>query len=708
MAKEKKVREKKVKPVKQAKQPKQPKQAKQSKKKKGIGMSIRAQLTIGFLIPLLLVVAVGTFAYQKASSGMLNNYQDSAQTALQMTVKLLDYGFTTVNNDSIQIFNDTNVKDYVSDTYKDDIPSKSKALTQAESLINSKVNSNDFIQNIYIITADNLNDISNSTGKGSKDGYYEKFMAESKAVAEAKDKADSWVGEHPVIDERFLTSTDNYIMAQYRMVSTKNACVVIDISGAQIESVLEDLNLGEGSIISFLTYDDRELTIDNANGFSFVDKDYYLQAKQGEENFYSDYVEVDGVEYLFMYGRCEANRSAICSLTPKSVLMQEANDIRTGIIFGVIVSAIVVLGVGMTIVTGINSKMGSIIKRLSKVAEGDLTVDARINDRAEFGKLSGHIMEVVSNTKELIGKVKDTSGQVHASVGNVKTVGDQLANSSTYVQGITEEIAEGVNTQAEDMQNCLYKMDSLSEKIIQAGDSVREMEKLADSTKEMIVKSTTGVNELSGQAAETGQIMTSLEEKMEVLNTSMQSIRELVNAIDSISESTTLLSLNASIEAARAGEAGRGFAVVADEIKKLADNSKQSSEEIADMIDNLQVVFAETKEASNKAGDIVKVQESTVEEIRGLFAQMSGNMELLLKNINQNISDMSEMDAYRKDTLISFENISAVSEETAASTASVSDTMNSQAEHVGELIQATGELEEKMTELLKAIERFNV
>ncbi|MBQ6696328.1 MAG: methyl-accepting chemotaxis protein [Lachnospiraceae bacterium] len=695
MAKEKKVRTKAVK-------------KQRTEKKKGFGISIRTQLFVGFLIPMVLVVAVGAFAYQKASEGMLSNYQESAQTALQMTVKLLDYGFTTVDAASMQIFNDTNVKDYVSETYKNDIVERSNVYKQSQKLVDSTRNSNEFISDVMIVTADNLDDVSTSSPKGKKNGYYDSFKQESAAAIESKDKTESWLSGHPVVDERFHTSTDNYILSQYRLVSTKNACVVIDISSAKIKSILEDLKLGEGSIISFVTANDRELAMDSQSGFVFADKEYYTLAKNAEEGFYSDFVMMDGVEYLFMYGRCEANKSAVCSLTPKSALMQAATDIRNGIIVGVLLSSIVVLIVGLTIFTGISSKMGNIIKRLSKVSEGDLTVDMRIHDRAEFGKLSGHIMEVVSNTKELIGKVKDTSGQVSDCVGNVKAVGDELANSSVYVQGITDEIAEGVNTQAEDMQNCLYKMDSLSEKIIRTGDNVREMEKLADGTKEMIVKSTAGVNELSGQAAETGTIMNSLEEKMEVLNTSMQSIRELVNTIDTIAESTTLLSLNASIEAARAGEAGRGFAVVADEIKKLADSSKQSSEEITNMIDNLQVVFAETKEASNKAGDIVKVQENTVEDIKALFVQMSGNMEMLLNNINQSISDMNEMDDYRKDTLISFENISAVSEETAASTTTVSETMNNQSEHVDRLLVATTELEEKMTELVTAIERFTV
>lgn len=704
MAKEKKIRTKAPK-----KQPKAKKERTQEKKQgTGLGLSIRSQLIIGFLVPMLLVIGVGAFAYQKASEGMVSNYQESAQTALQMTVQLLDYGFTTVDSASLQLFNNTDVKDYVSGTYKNDIVEENKVFKQAQKLVDSTRNSNEFISDVTIVTGDDLNDMSTSSAKGNKTGYYDKFKAEAKAAIDAKDKVDSWLSDHPVLDERFHTSTNNYILAQYRLVSTKTACVVIDISSAKIKSVLEDLNLGEGSIISFVTANDRELALDSQLSFTFADKEYYALAKAAEEGFYSDFVDVDGTEYLFMYGRCESNKSAICALTPKSVLMQAATEIRNGIIFGVLLSSIVVLGVGITIFTGISSKMGSIIKRLSKVAEGDLTVDARINDRAEFGKLSGHIMEVVSNTKELIGKVKDTTGQVNDCVGNVTTVGDELANSSVYVQGITGEIAQGVNMQAEDMQNCMYKMDSLSEKIIQTGENVREMEKLADSTKEMIVKSTTGVNELSGQAVETGQIMDSLEGKMEVLNASMQSIRELVDTIDSISEATTLLSLNASIEAARAGEAGRGFAVVADEIKKLADNSKQSSEEIANMIDNLQVVFAETKEASNKAGDIVKVQEHTVEDIKGLFVQMSSNMEMLLGNIGKSIVDMNEMEEYRKDTLSNFENISAVSEETAAATEAVGETMNAQSKHADELRKATGELVEKMTELMSAIEKFNV
>ncbi|MGN1146789.1 MAG: methyl-accepting chemotaxis protein [Lachnospiraceae bacterium] len=678
------------------------------KKGRRFCLSIRSQLILGFLIPVLAVIGVGTFAYRKAEDGMLKNYGESAQTALQMTVKLLDYGFCTVDTDSMQIFNDNNVKDFASDTYKNDMALKTEALTQAELLIKSKQNSNEFIKDIIIVTADNLNDIATLTGKGDNTGYYDRFMEASKSILEADDKADRWVGEHPILDERFRTSTDSYICAQYRMVSTKNACVIIDVSTEKIKSILKDLNLGDGSIISFLTWDGRELALDTASGFSFADKSYYEEAKAGEESFYSDIVEENGEEYLFMYGRCESNRAAICALTPKSVLMKEASTIKTGIVFGVLLSCVIVFTVGFGIFMGINGKMQNIMKRLARVSEGDLTVDVRIKDRAEFGILSGRMMDVVSNTKELVAKVKDTSKQVSEAAGRVKGVGDELAATNSYVQGITVEIAEGVNTQAEDTQNCLSKMDSLSEKIIQTGESVREMEKLADNTKDVIERSTSEVNCLSSQAQETGRIMDTLSEKMQVLNASVENIRVLVGAIDSISEETTLLSLNASIEAARAGDSGKGFAVVADQIKKLADSSKKSSEKIAGVIDKLQIVFDETKEASGKAGEIVQTQKTAVEGIRDSFGQMSSNMEVLLRNIERSICDMDEMDEYRKDTLTSFESISAVSEQTAASSESVSETMSNQSRCVDELLLATNELERKRKELLRAIDKFIV
>lgn len=694
--------------MKNEKKNKEPKRKAEKKQKKGWMPGLKLQLIIGFMIPVCIVALVGNYAYNKAAEGMLNNYEESARTAIQMTTALLDFGFQSVDSDSIQIFNDSGLKDYVSDTFKNDPSEKNNVYTKAETLIRTKQNSNTFIQDIIVVTADNLNDVATVSGKGDKTGFYQKFMEESKAYTDAADKAKAWAGEHSILDERFGTSLENYICAQYRMVNSKNACVIVDVSKNKIKEILNDLSLGEGSIIAFVTADGRELNTNTESDFIFFDKEYYQTASQKEEENYSCYIEYNGEEYLFMYGRCATNLSSICAITPKASLMEEAISMRKGIYLWVIVSCIIVLIVGMIILLGISRKMGGITKRLKKVSEGDLTVDMRISDRAEFGRLAQHIMDTISNTKHLIGKVKDMSGQVSHSVNAVKESGERLKSSTAHIEEAMGEIVNGVGQQALDAERCLEKTEALSQKILGTSESVKEMGSLARDTHKMIEEGTVQMDNLTQQAEETGQITNILSGQINNLNEKMNSIQVLIDAIDEISEETALLSLNASIEAARAGESGRGFAVVAEAIKKLADSSKLSSGEIRKVIVDIDNVFDETQEVFHKVGDMVQSQEDTVKTTLEMFVEMKNNMENLLENISRSIQGMDEMDQNRNDTLASIESISAVSEQTAASAEHITVTVKNQTKQAEQLSEVMEELEDKMKELLEVIQIFTV
>ena len=91
---------------------------KDKKPKNGVHLSLKMQLIVGFSLPILMVVCIGIYAYNKAAAGMVNNYRETALQALQMTADYIDYGFSTVQSNVLELYNDGDVKDYCRNLYR--------------------------------------------------------------------------------------------------------------------------------------------------------------------------------------------------------------------------------------------------------------------------------------------------------------------------------------------------------------------------------------------------------------------------------------------------------------------------------------------------------------------------------------------------------------------------------------------------------------
>ena len=206
----------------------------------------------------------------------------------------------------------------------------------------------------------------------------------------------------------------------------------------------------------------------------------------------------------------------------------------------------------------------------------------------------------------------------------------------------------------------------------------------------------------------TTQITESIIETIENLAEKSKSIATIIEAINEIAEQTTLLSLNASIEAARAGEAGKGFAVVAQEIRKLADESIRSAEEIAQIVQEIEGNTKEATDVARKAENIVGDQQKavalTTESFDSIGKQVSGLLEAL-EIINKNVISMEED---RNTTLSSISAITAISAQTAAGASNGNDTGKKQAVSIEDLDQAADVLEGRAKELSEILSGFRV
>jgi methyl-accepting chemotaxis protein len=156
------------------------------------------------------------------------------------------------------------------------------------------------------------------------------------------------------------------------------------------------------------------------------------------------------------------------------------------------------------------------------------------------------------------------------------------------------------------------------------------------------------------------------------MDESTKQINAISGTIVSITEQTNLLALNASIESARAGEAGKGFAVVAEEIRKLAEQSKASTEEIKTIIASIQGKSDIAVKAITLTQNVVNEQDIAVSETKEIFSEILKSIEFMIKKVDEIKISISDMDKRKKSTISKIENISFISEQTASASEEVS------------------------------------
>lgn len=317
-----------------------------------------------------------------------------------------------------------------------------------------------------------------------------------------------------------------------------------------------------------------------------------------------------------------------------------------------------------------------LVDDLTRLSQGDFTHPVRRASNDEMGDIADSARQIQNDLGRIIAEVKNTT--------------TRLTEVSVQVMTISAEANEGIKRQQAETEHVSTAMHQMSAAIQEVANSAAQAAQAAESAdgqanngKEVVSQTIGSIQSLAEEVRKVADVIKKLEAES-------QGIGSIMTIIHEIAEQTNLLALNAAIEAARAGEQGRGFAVVADEVRKLAQNTQDSTREIREKIERLQQGAEEAMQVIKNGSQQV---EASVEQVGKVSESLDGIVKAIatIGDMNAQVASATEeQSAVAHEISQNIFNISQIAEQTtegAQRAAAASDSVAGKAAELNELVE---------------------
>lgn len=491
--------------------------------------------------------------------------------------------------------------------------------------------------------------------------------------------------------------------------------VGLNIDFAEVEDYVKNIGLlNTGYVI--LVNKDGKILVDNDKNTNVQDNVTSLECWNTIKNLSEDQYDttfsfdekINGESVHIVTSKDAVTGWTLMGFISESETQAVVNKIAQTTIELAFIALIIGIVIALIITRAVTKELKTLNNAMNMMANGKLTYRINVKSKNELGQAEANYNVMADQISSLIKGVEEKSGVLITASQKISNVSESTTETVNQVSEAIQSVSIGASGQAESTQKATSEVELLASKLHETKAYVSDINDMSVETKQLSDQGLTIVDDLIEKGEKSKDNSRFSKNVVNEMIESINKINFISDAITEITEQTNLLSLNASIEAARAGESGRGFAVVADEIRKLAEQSQSSTDEIKQIVKEISAKSVVAEKTMDESVDIIDEQNKSINDAKELFGHISDAVNALKEGLDNIASLNEQMDASRENVVKSMEDVASVSTETAAASEEVSASAEEVNATMHTLNQFTVELDEIATHLTEAINRFEL